>query len=374
MSLRILHVNTAGTGIGRYGAQLAEALTRLPGIEVRNVLSAETRGFLDVPGAVYVDWRRGRLPFSLLRVRREVRRFRPHVIHDSTGAGTSKGLFLWRFMVKKAPLVITDHDPVPHHEMGGGLVPKVRRALEASACRIIVHGPACRDFLVEAGQATAVDIIPHGVLDRFVRNAGPLPPRRENLVLFFGEFRPNKGFDWLPEIVDAVARHRSGVEWIVAGSGAVGRELRGTLWPARMVAILAELRSKPNVRVDERFVPDEEVGALFATADVCLLPYRDATQSGVALIAMPLGACLLATDVGDLPYLVEGGLAGRLVAPDPAEIARGLSELLGDSPGKERMRAHARARAFGEFSWPAVARKHLKSYEEAARAAVGSES
>ena len=41
----------------------------------------------------------------------------------------------------------------------------------------------------------------------------------------------------------------------------------------------------PGVRFLERFVPDEQVGALFRRAELAVLPYREIDQSGVLFTA-----------------------------------------------------------------------------------------
>ncbi len=77
-------------------------------------------------------------------------------------------------------------------------------------------------------------------------------------------------------------------------------------WELRVVGsgpesdALAALRSTPGVTVENRWVPDEEVAALIAWADAVVLPYVEASQSGVAPGAIAAGRIVVATRVGGL--------------------------------------------------------------------------
>src|SRR5262249_56219583 len=77
-----------------------------------------------------------------------------------------------------------------------------------------------------------------------------------------------------------------------------------------------------RVRLYDRYLADEEVRQLFAAADVCALPYRSATQSGVIQVAYAAGCPVITTRVGGLPEFVAEGKSGYTVPPeDPAALA-----------------------------------------------------
>src|SRR5262249_55076199 len=70
------------------------------------------------------------------------------------------------------------------------------------------------------------------------------------------------------------------------------------------------------------YIPDEEVEALFKAADVVVLPYRSATQSGVTHAAYALGVPVITTDVGGLSETVRPDHTGLVVPPeDPQALA-----------------------------------------------------
>ena len=80
-------------------------------------------------------------------------------------------------------------------------------------------------------------------------------------------------------------------------------------------AELATLRAQPGVIVENRWVPDDEIGALFAWADVLVLPYKEASQSGIVPAAIAAGRMVVATRVG--------GLVEQLRNEGLATLARG---------------------------------------------------
>ncbi len=91
---------------------------------------------------------------------------------------------------------------------------------------------------------------------------------------------------------------------------------------------LARLAAMPGVRVENRWFSDAELPALLSWAGGLVLPYREASQSGVAALAIAAGRQVLATNVGGLPEQLGGQPGALLCAPDPGAIAAGLETLL----------------------------------------------
>ena len=201
-----------------------------------------------------------------------------------------------------------------------------------------------------------VRVIPHGALDYLTRlpEEKPLPAELEGaegpVILFFGLLRPYKGLDTLL----SAFRELQGAElWIVGNP-------RMDVEPPRRLAAEAPGR----VRLVTRFVEDAEVPAIFRRADLVVLPYRDAEQSGVLYTGLAFGKPLVLSSVGGFPEVAATG-AARLVAPeDPAALATALSELTADPQARERLASAARAAAAGPHSWDAVAAKTLTLYRD----------
>jgi glycosyltransferase involved in cell wall biosynthesis len=110
-------------------------------------------------------------------------------------------------------------------------------------------------------------------------------------------------------------------------------------------------------------VDDGELAEQFRTADLVVLPYRQADQSGVLFTALAFGTPLLLSDAGGFPEIAATGAARCVPAGDVGALRSELRTLLGDPRELSRMRERARAAARGRYSWEAVARATMQLYE-----------
>jgi glycosyltransferase involved in cell wall biosynthesis len=201
-----------------------------------------------------------------------------------------------------------------------------------------------------------VHVIPHGAFDYLTRLAEEkqLPAELEGadrpVILFFGLLRPYKGIDTL---LRAFASVKGAELWIVGNP-------RMDVAPLRALAGEASGR----VRFLTRFVDDAEIPPILRRADLLVLPYRDAEQSGVLYTGLAFGKPLVLSAVGGFPELAATG-AARLVPPDdvPA-LAAALIDLIGDEPARAELALAAEKAAAGPYSWDRVAERTLSLYRE----------
>lgn len=138
------------------------------------------------------------------------------------------------------------------------------------------------------------------------------------VALFFGYVRHYKGLDTLLTAWRTVRERRPNATLVVAGEAYEDT--------APYVALANAAGGEPAVRMRLRYAPDDEVEALFKAADVVVLPYRSATQSGVTHVAYALGVPVIITDVGGLAETVHHGETGLVAPPeDPGALADALS-------------------------------------------------
>ena len=165
------------------------------------------------------------------------------------------------------------------------------------------------------------------------------------VAVFFGYVRRYKGLDTLLEAWAAVRRERPAV-LIVAGDFYERPE------PYRRLAAAAG--GPEAVRMIEGYRSDDEVEALFRAADVAVLPYRSATQSGVTHVAYALGVPVITTDVGGLAETVSPGITGLIVPPeDPAALAAAIVRFFATGMGATLGEGVTALRA--THSWDALA-------------------
>lgn len=160
--------------------------------------------------------------------------------------------------------------------------------------------------------------------------------------LFFGRIRAYKGLDLLRDAFDRLRRTHPTARLRVVGEGDAE-------------ACAPGLASLPGVTVEPRWVTEEEVPALVGAADVVVLPYREASQSGVAPIATALGVPLVATPVGGLSEQIRPEETGLMAAtPDAAALAEAMARLM-DPVERARLAAGAAAAGRLMTDWDGTA-------------------
>ena len=132
-------------------------------------------------------------------------------------------------------------------------------------------------------------------------------------LLSFGRLLPYKGLDLLAESL-ALLGPRDDLEVRVVGSGPESPELD-------------RLRALPGVTVENRWVPEEEVGTLLAWSDALVLSHREASQSGVAATAIAARRWVIATKVGGLAEQLGSEPMALLCDPAPESIGRAIRAL-----------------------------------------------
>jgi glycosyltransferase involved in cell wall biosynthesis len=174
-------------------------------------------------------------------------------------------------------------------------------------------------------------------------------------VLLFGQLRPDKG---VRDLLVASAQTPN-LRVVVAG------EDNGAL--VAVSDLLADERLRDRVVVRARFVHPTEMGRLFAASDVVALPYRQASASGVLLLAYGLAKPVVAYPVGGLPeYVIDGETGWMCTRADPSSLAETLREIALAGPAECRLRGE-RAKQFSEerFGWPSIATLTIELYHQA---------
>lgn len=110
-------------------------------------------------------------------------------------------------------------------------------------------------------------------------------------------------------------------------------------------------------------IPNSEMPAVYAAADVVVVPSLIEATSISVLEAMATARPVVATRVGGLPALVEHGRTGYLVNPgDHADIAARVCQILGDQDLRIRMGEIARRRVLKSFTWDRIAALTIDAY------------
>jgi glycosyltransferase involved in cell wall biosynthesis len=169
-----------------------------------------------------------------------------------------------------------------------------------------------------------------------------LQPERKTL-LFFGLVRPYKGVKYLIQAMAKVVKSMDCVLLVV-----------GEFYDSKedYLSLIKELGLEAHIIVRDEYVKNEAVSLYFSSADVVVLPYITATQSGIVQIAFGLNKPVITTNVGGLPEAVEHGKTGFVVEPQsPDKLAGAIIEFY--SGNYEAKFAGQIANSANAFSWDA---------------------
>lgn len=123
----------------------------------------------------------------------------------------------------------------------------------------------------------------------------------------------------------------------------------------RYTARLRTQLSQPNLRhrvVVHGALPREDVAALYAGADVFVLPSLKDPYGTVYGEAMAMGLPVVGWRTGNLPYLADHGREGLLLRPgDVDELARAMELLAMDESLRRHMGHAAAQRALQRPTW-----------------------
>jgi starch synthase len=179
-------------------------------------------------------------------------------------------------------------------------------------------------------------------------------------VIFVGRITRQKG---VPVLLRAAASLDPSAQLVLCAGAADTPELG-----AEVSALVAELQaSRSGVIWIPEMLPKPDVIQLLTHALLFACPSVYEPLGIVNLEAMACATAVVASRVGGIPEVVDGGVTGLLVPPDdPAPLAEAMNLLLRDPGRAEAMGMAGRERAVAEFSWDAVAAQTAELYSELA--------
>lgn len=139
---------------------------------------------------------------------------------------------------------------------------------------------------------------------------------KKKVLLFFGFIREYKGLKYLIKAMPLVLK-KIDCDLLVVGE----------FWEDKKVYLdlIKKLGLQKNIKLVSEYVPDEAVANYFSAADLVVLPYLSATQSGIVQLAFGLDLPVITTNVGGLPDTVKHDQTGFLVPPkNPAALAEAV--------------------------------------------------
>lgn len=274
------------------------------------------------------------------------------------------------FFFKKGRYVVTLHDAIacfmPHmFPLKHRLVLKMAlSAVRRQADLIIVPSELCKEDAVRylGVERGRIVVIPEGVDGRFqpfgdsgrvetVRQKYGIPPE---YILFVGALQPRKNIPTLLQAFALLLAEKPSRELtlVIAGGGG---------W--KQQEIFNTIRS---LRIEDHicfpgYIDDEDLPDLYRGAQLFVFPSLYEGFGLPILEAMGCGVPVIASHTSAMPEVA--GEAALLVDPmDANALAEAMASVLDDRALRDELRRRGMDRV-RHFSWEAVARKTLKSYQ-----------
>jgi len=237
--------------------------------------------------------------------------------------------------------------------------------LTFEARRVITCSSSMRDEVTRLFELPPekVDVVRNGVdLARWRTTHRATAAAREEyagagpLVVFSGRLEYEKGVATLIDAMPTLRRRFPDIRLVVVGKGGMADELRQR-------AVVKRLGK--SVRFTG-FLAEPELAAVYAAADVAVVPSTYEPFGLVALEAAALGTPLVVARTGGLAEFVQDRETGLLFAPfDHAALADAVTEVLSDQVLARRIASAAKRRLTRDHTWSAVAVDTVATYRRA---------
>jgi glycosyltransferase involved in cell wall biosynthesis len=292
---------------------------------------------------------------------------RPHIVHVQWTPLVRRLPFeIWFLKLLKLlqiRLVYTAHNVLPHDTGRRYLATFKRLYKEMDA--IICHTDEAKSRLVRefAVDPEQVRVIAHGPLLHDARRysvqlskARLLLPEDKALVLWQGIVRPYKGLDFLLQAWSKVEAHDLKACLLIAGTG-------DSALLESIKEHVARLGLHESVRLDFRFVPDEELAMYYQAADILVYPYSEVTTSGALMTALAYRKAIVATNLPAFREILRDQETALLVDyGDVENLASSLSRLI-RTPEERNQLAFRVASSGGVQSWRNIAKQTRQCYD-----------
>lgn len=294
---------------------------------------------------------------ALLRIVKHIRRIRPDIIHLQSGVSWELAL---KVLFPRIPMIVTMHDITKHPSWSGQSLTytfqqwTLDMAMKLSDA-LIVHGESMLEratgYCRARGLSKIIESIPHGIISRYGNGVARVHSSPSGNVLFFGFLNKYKGVEYLIRAEPLIRKKLPCVNIRIEG------------FTDRTSYYRSLLCQDSKIQMVLKRADDKRVSELFQWADAIILPYIEASQSGVLQLAMAFAVPPVVTRVGGLPEVVVDGVTGLVVPPsDEVALADAIIELLTNAELRSRIIFEQQKARNGVFSWENIAQQTLELY------------
>jgi glycosyltransferase involved in cell wall biosynthesis len=215
------------------------------------------------------------------------------------------------------------HNVLPHEKRTGD-IPLTKYFLNKCNGFVVLNEESKRQLLSIKPDAKYI-VHPHPLYDHYGERISKNESRTKleiasdkKVILFFGLIRDYKGLDLLIEAMKSLDDSHL---LLIAG------EVYGKFDKYNELIEKYSLQNK--IKLNLKYIPDKKLPLYFSAADVCVLPYRSGTQSGIVAVSYHFGLPVIVTDTGGLKEMVEEGKTGLVVPkPEPELLSQAIDKFM----------------------------------------------
>jgi glycosyltransferase involved in cell wall biosynthesis len=292
-------------------------------------------------------------PFTYYSTAKKINQFEPDLLIISYWMpffAPSLGMVAKLVRKKGTKVISILHNIIPHEPKIGDLTLNRFFVRQNDAC--ITLSQAVAQDLQKLSPTKKHSFHPHPIYEHFGEKIHKeiacerlKIPKDKKTLLFFGLIRDYKGLDILLEAFDNLSD-----EYILLIAG----ECYGKV--DKYLELISKNKNKKQIFDHIRYIPDQEVPLFFSAADLLVLPYRTATQSGVVAISYHFDLPVIVTDVGSLKELVGKHEIGLVVSkPDSTEITVAIQAFF-DNDLKPKFQKNIK-QFKTKYSWDSLAKE-----------------
>lgn len=258
-------------------------------------------------------------PVSYIRTAKQIVKLKPDVLLETLWMpflGPSLGYVAKKARRKGIVTIGLLHNVIPHEKQVTDEM--LTKYFLNGQDAYIVLTESVRDDLLKYKPDARYELVGHPLYKHFAntisgeeaRKALNLPADKK-ILLFFGFIRDYKGLD---KILEAMPLMGEEYHLVVAG------ESYGDF--SKYQDIIKNLKIENKVSIFNKYINDDEVQLYFNASDICILPYKSATQSGIVGISYHFELPVIVTRVGGLDQMVEPFGTGLVIDEANPELLK----------------------------------------------------
>jgi len=269
------------------------------------------------------------------KILKDINSFKPQVVHVQDG-NAYLALALALRDKRSYPVITSIHDPIPH--VGEKWSKKIISSflMIRISNKIIVHAHELKKqtsklYLKSKKQIHVIMLGTHDIYKYWGKNNENAD---EKNILFFGRIWKYKGLEYFIKSQPIVKKSIKNAKYIIAGRG------------ENFDKYLEMIEDSNGFKIINEYISNEKVAELYQDASVVVIPYLEATQSGVLMTAFAFNKPVIVTNVGGLPESVDYGNAGIIVPPkDSQALADAIIKILCDSELEKQLKINIEKQA-----------------------------